>query len=123
MASLQNISPVPPKIEAATAGRVTAQDFYDYEKCPHRVYLNRFGDPSEKLPKSEFLNLLFENALLHEWEVVKQLDFETAPGDSLEARACVTLELMKAGVDRIFQGALLEPDRAGIPDLLEKMPG
>ena len=43
--------------------RVTAQDFYDYDKCPHRVYLNRFGDPKEKLPQSDFLNLLFERAL------------------------------------------------------------
>ena len=40
--------------------RITAQDFYDYDKCPHRVYLNRFGDPQEKLPQSDFLNLLFE---------------------------------------------------------------
>jgi predicted RecB family nuclease len=50
--------------------RINAQDFYDFDKCPHRVYLNRFGDPKEKLPHSDFLNMLFENALTHEHEVI-----------------------------------------------------
>jgi predicted RecB family nuclease len=103
--------------------RVTAQDFYDYDKCPHRVYLNRFGDPGEKLPKSEFLNLLFDNALTHEWEVVKGLHYDTPTGDSLEERAAATLALMEAGVERIHQGVLLEATESGIPDLLEKTAG
>ena len=83
--------------------RITAQDFYDYDKCPHRVYLNRFGNPAEKLPQSEFLNLLFENALAHEQEVVQGLDYETPTGDSLEERADVTLDLMARGVGRWTQ--------------------
>lgn len=103
--------------------RVTAQDFYDHDKCPHRVYLNRFGDPKEKLPQSEFLNLLFENALTHEWEVVKGLDYETPTGESLGERAGATLALMGRGVERIYQGVLLQPTESGIPDLLEKMAG
>ena len=102
--------------------RITAQDFYDYDKCPHRVYLNRFGNPAEKLPQSEFLNLLFENALAHEQEVVQGLDYETPTGDSLEERAGVTLDLMARGVERIYQGVLLATE-SGIPDLLEKLPG
>jgi len=53
--------------------RITAQDFYDFDKCPHRVYLNHNGDPAEKLPLSDFLNLLFERALLHEDEIVRDL--------------------------------------------------
>jgi len=51
-------------------GRITAQDFYDYDKCPHRVYLNNHGNPDEKLPFSDFLNLLFESALVHERKIV-----------------------------------------------------
>jgi uncharacterized protein len=103
--------------------RVRAQDFYDYHKCPHRVYLNRFGDPAQKLPQSEFLNLLFENGTAHEWEVVKGLEYETPAGESLEERAATTLKLMKRGVKLIYQGVLLQPAEVGIPDLLERVPG
>lgn len=103
--------------------RVTAQDFYDFDKCPHRVYLNRYGDPAEKLPESEFLNILFENGTTHEWEIVKALEYETPAGESLEERAAATLELMKRGVRLIYQGVVLQSDRVGIPDLLERVPG
>jgi uncharacterized protein len=103
--------------------RITAQDFYDFDKCPHRVYLNRHGDPAEKLPQSEFLNLLFENALTHEWEVVKGLACETPTGESLEERAAMTLDLMAQGAERIFHGVLLLTSESGIPDLLERVPG
>jgi predicted RecB family nuclease len=102
---------------------ITAQDFYDFDKCPHRVYLNRYGDPAEKLPESEFLNLLFENGTTHEWEVVKGLIYETPAGKSLEERAASTLELMKRGTKLIYQAVLLQPSEVGIPDLVERVPG
>jgi uncharacterized protein len=103
--------------------RVTAQDFYDYDKCPHRVYLNRFGDPKEKLPLSEFLNLLFDNALTHEWEVIKDLEYQSPTGESIEEQAAITQEMMKRGVERIYHGVLLQPTMSGIPDLLERVAG
>ena len=103
--------------------RITAQDFYDYDKCPHRVYLSRHGNSAERLPQSEFLNLLFENALVHESDVVEHLACETPTGESLEERAAITLELMARGVERIYQGVLLLSNESGIPDLLEKVPG
>jgi predicted RecB family nuclease len=62
--------------------RITAQDFYDYDKCPHRVYLNHFGDPKAKLPHSDFLNMLFENALTHEHDVIRDLPYETPTGST-----------------------------------------
>lgn len=103
--------------------RVTAQDFYDYDKCPHRVYLNQFGDPREKLPLSDFLNLLFEHALLHERAVIDTLPYTMPRGEGLEERAHATLELMRAGTERIYQGVLIEGDASGIPDVLEKVNG
>lgn len=102
---------------------VTAQDFYDYEKCPHRVYLNRHGDPNEKLPHSEFLNMLFERALLHEQEVIRNLVYEVPLGERLEDRFLATFELMSRGAERIFQGVLMEGNDCGIPDLLERVDG
>lgn len=103
--------------------RVTAQDFYDHDKCPHRVFLNRFGNSEEKLPHSDFLNMLFENALAHEHDVVEGLSYETPKGATLQDWAFSTLELMRSGAERIYQGVLLETNESGIPDLLEKVPG
>jgi predicted RecB family nuclease len=108
---------------ATTPTRITAQDFYDFDKCPHRVYLNRFGDPKEKLPNSDFLNLLFENALRHERDVIADMIYETPEGSTLEERAVSTLQLMQAGADRIYQGVFLQAGESGIPDLLEKVDG
>jgi hypothetical protein len=77
---------------------VTAQDFYDYEKCPHRVFLNHHGQPKERLPLSDFLNLLFERALVHEEDVVKDLPHNIPGGKTQEAACTVAL---RAGVERI----------------------
>jgi predicted RecB family nuclease len=112
-----------PEVSSSVPNRVTAQDFYDYDKCPHRVFLSRFGDPKAKLPHSDFLNLLFENALTHEHEVVADLTYATPEGTALEERALSTLRLMREGVERIYQGVLLQPNESGIPDLLEKVAG
>jgi len=103
--------------------RVTAQDFYDFHKCPHRVFLNRSGNPKEKLPLSEFLNLLFERALVHEQEVIKDLPHVTPEGKTLEEQAASTIKLMEAGAERIFQGVLLFSEDSGKPDLLERVAG
>src|SRR5260370_40576735 len=97
--------------------RVTAQDFYDYDKCPHRVYLNRFGDPKEKLPQSDFLNLLFERALVHEQDVINDLRYEMPKGSTLEEQASSTIQLMDAGVERIYHSGFLEQEVSDIPDL------
>lgn len=103
--------------------RIAAQDFYDLDKCPHRVYLNRFGDAKDRLPHSEFLNMLFENALAHEQDVIAGLPYETPSGTSLEERAAATTKLMKSGVERVYQPVFLQPDESGIPDLIEKVQG
>ena len=107
----------------SSTNRVSSQDFYDYDKCPHRVYLNRFGEAGEKLPQSDFLNLLFENALLHERAVIGDLTYETPVGATLEERALATLRLMESGVERIYQAVFLQAERSGIPDLIEKISG
>ncbi|MHB8484947.1 MAG: TM0106 family RecB-like putative nuclease [Candidatus Acidiferrales bacterium] len=105
------------------SNRVTAQDFYDYDKCPHRVYLNHFGDVKERLPHSDFLNLLFENALVHERDAVEDLVCELPGGTTIEELALSTFQLMRAGAERIYQGVLLQTEASGIPDLLERVSG
>ncbi len=103
-------------MNSPTPSRMTAQDFYDHDKCPHRVFLNRFGNPEEKLPHSDFLNMLFENALAHEHDVVEGLAYEMPKGATLQDRALSTVELMRSGAERIYQGVLLETNESGIPD-------
>ncbi len=110
-------------MSSPNGSRVTAQDFFDYEKCPHRVYLDRFGDEKEKQPLSAFLNLLFEHGLSHQEQVVADLPCVTPSGVTLEERTQLTHELMQKGADRIYQGVLLRPAESGIPDLLEKVRG
>lgn len=108
---------------ATTPTRITAQDFYDFDKCPHRVYLNRFGDPKDKLPQSDFLDLLFEDALRYERDVIAGMIYETPEGSTLEHQALSTFQLMRAGVERIYHGVFLQAGESGIPDLLEKVGG
>jgi predicted RecB family nuclease len=103
--------------------RLTSQDFYDYDKCPHRVYLNHNGDEREKLPLSDFLNLLFESALIYELKLAEKLTFQSPEGKTLEEQAESTRRLMAAGAERIYQGVLLFPTDSGRPDLLEKVSG
>ncbi len=72
---------------------------------------------------SDFLNLLFERALLHEHQVVSGLTYQVPSGESLEERAASTIALMETGAERIYQGVLLYPGDSGMPDLLERVDG
>lgn len=113
----------PTNKEMTASPRITAQDFYDHEKCPHRVYLNRYGDPNKRLPNPDFLDLLFSRALLHEQAVISGLPFVSPTGETLDERADSTIRLMSAGADRIYQGVLLYAKESGIPDIMEKVDG
>lgn len=99
---------------------LTAEDIYDFQKCPHRVYLNRHGDANKKRPLAQFLDLLFRRGHGHEKSILGKLVFQRPSGATLEERRSATLELMKNGVDLIYQGVLETPRGRGIPDLLRR---
>ena len=107
--------------------RIQAGQFYDYERCKHRVYLDRYGNSSEKTSDSPFLRLLWERGIQHEARVISKLSSEReiahveAPTE--EDAFARTLALMTQGVDLIYQGILRTPDGIGRPDLLEKTAG
>lgn len=101
----------------------TASDIYDYLKCPHRVFLNYHGDPSEKSPLSPFLELLFGKGVKHEKKIIGELVVDEPAGVGLESRFASTLELMRQGVPLIYQGVLVYGDYIGRPDLLERQEG
>ncbi len=102
---------------------ITAQDLYNYTKCPHRVYLDANGDPTERSEVGPFVQLLWDMGLQTEREYLRTLgDMEYADLDalSIDAAARKTLQLMKSGAALIYQGCLKDKDWVGRPDLLVK---
>jgi len=94
--------------------------FIKYFTCPHWLWFDRFGDPAERAEPSKFHEMLLERGLLHEEKMLGDLEYETVGDGTLEERFTKTVELMEAGVQRIYHGILLDEDMAGEPDLLER---
>ncbi len=106
---------------------VTPSLFYQYKKCPHWIWHDIFSDPKTKGQFTELTLKLFEQGNLHEKDYVKDLDCSPVLAiDSTEAFN-ETMELMKQGVELIYQGEIqFEKDGIiyrGRPDLLKKFPG
>lgn len=104
---------------------LTATDFYRYLQCPHWPYWERFGDPNERRPLTEFEEQRLADGLDHEERVVASQygSFEAIQLDSPEEGAQKTLELMRQGVPVIYQGWLVDGDWQGRPDILERHEG
>ncbi|MBI3015822.1 MAG: TM0106 family RecB-like putative nuclease [Candidatus Tectomicrobia bacterium] len=107
--------------------RIQAGQFYDYERCKHRVYLDVHGDSNEKGGESAFLRLLWERGIQHEARVISRLSSQRqiAPIDASSEKEAFaqTLDWMVRGADLIYQGVLLTEGGIGRPDLLEKAAG
>ena len=103
---------------------IRAGNFYEYVKCPRKVYLHFFGDPKKKLPFSEFMQEKMKQGREYEAEIASKLEFsEPAQDATYEEQFEQTKKFMKEGVDLIYQGMLLEKGLIGIPDFLEKVKG
>lgn len=100
----------------------TATDLANLVRCAHRVYLDANGDPTEKVPASGFLQLLWENGRAHEETVIAALPITEAPTEcDPSQRVSETLELMRAGTPLLHHGLLRSGDLVGEPDLLERV--
>ena len=102
---------------------VTAQDLYNYTKCAHRVYLDAHGDPAARARANAFVRLLWEMGLQTEREYVQALgdvEYENLQALPVEQACARTTELIKAGVDLIYQGGIRHGRWLGRPDLLVK---
>ncbi len=104
---------------------ITATHIYDYLICPHRVYLDEFGDSALMDEESDFEKLLWEKGVTHEEEAIERLGLEVCRVDLVapEERERETLRLMKEGEALIYQGVLSSAAMRGRPDLLEKTAG
>ncbi|MFA6322137.1 MAG: TM0106 family RecB-like putative nuclease [Candidatus Buchananbacteria bacterium] len=111
---------------------ITATDFYDYTQCKHLVYLEKNGDLSLKTKVSDFVRMLWYRGIQHEELIIKYL-LETKKDKTFaeiskskpagKTTFDETLELMKKGIDYIYQGVLMDGNLIGRPDLLEKVEG
>ena len=101
---------------------ITASMLYNLTSCEHRLYLDTFGDLSQRGEPNVFIQLLWEKGTLFEKEVMTGLglpflDLSSYRGEDKE---CRTREAMEQGVSLIYSGRLSVDDLLGEPDLLRK---
>jgi len=101
---------------------ITASMLYSYTTCPHRVYLDLFGDPAERDEVSPFVELLWERGHLFEKETIEGLDvpflnLRDVPHEEREQR---TLQAMRDGTDLIYGGRITHERLVGEPDLIRR---
>ncbi|MEK9151888.1 MAG: TM0106 family RecB-like putative nuclease, partial [Patescibacteria group bacterium] len=108
---------MPPKRKPAA---ITASMFFKYDACPHWLYFDRFGDPKKKLKTSRFTEMLLEMGLVHEKKVIGAQEYVEVKAKGNDAKFKATLELMRDGAPRIYQGVLMHGDMVGKPDILER---
>lgn len=99
---------------------VTASMLYDLVQCPHRAFLDLFGDPARRDEVSPFVNLLWERGSAVERDTIGRLnvpflDLSEVPVAEREAR---TREAMQSRAPLIYQGRVSADDLLGEPDLL-----
>jgi predicted RecB family nuclease len=101
---------------------ITASMLYNYTTCPHRVYLDLFGDPADRDEVSPFVELLWERGHAFEEETIAGLDvpFLNLHGVPREQREELTLRAMHEGEDLIYGGRISHGRLLGEPDLLRR---
>lgn len=104
---------------------IKSSDLYVLTQCDRQVYLNYNGDPDQRGEMSRYQAWLVKRGVDFESQVVSTFHVSqpTIPAEDLDAGAALTLDLMREGVDLIYQGVLKIGDMVGIPDLMERVPG
>jgi uncharacterized protein len=103
---------------------------FDYQRCDRLSFLNVYGDWRDRDRPSDFVLKLKQDSQHYRNSVLAHTDYETprySSGDWV-AGAKATLELMRQGAERIYQGVLYAEDSQGVtllsrPHLLIKQPG
>jgi uncharacterized protein len=107
--------------------KISASSYYNLSRCQRRIYLDLYGDPKEKGEHSDFLEMLWEGGVQIEREIInnikKEISISIVDGIAGESTFKQTVKLMKSGNPLIYQGVLIDGDKIGRPDLLEKVEG
>ncbi|MDD5711183.1 MAG: TM0106 family RecB-like putative nuclease [Smithellaceae bacterium] len=104
---------------------VNASMLYNLVCCPHRVYMDLYGDYAQRDPVNPFVQLLWERGNAFEAEVISGV---SAPllnlkGRLAEQRVIETMKAMRAGVDLIYGGRIEKDGLIGEPDLIRRCMG
>lgn len=99
---------------------ISASQLYDYSQCPHRVYLDIFGNVSERDEANPFVQLLWEGGNAHENHIVASLQMYDLSEVDEVLREQETLAAMRRGEPLIYGGRITLGDLVGKPDLLER---
>ncbi len=104
---------------------ITASMLYDLVSCPHRVWMDVYGNQADRDEPNPFVQMLWEKGSLYEQEVIARLgepflDLSNCAGAEKERR---TMEAMRQGVTLIYSGRITDGGLLGDPDLLRKAPG
>ena len=109
----------------AKAHKITAAMLYDFVRCPHRVYLDLYGDPAKRDEISAFVQMLWDRGHAYEKEVIEglKIPFTDLSGLSGQAKEVATQEAIQRGDELIYQGRITAGDLLGEPDLLRRQDG
>jgi uncharacterized protein len=136
-ASAQLPTPLPASANSAENGAadsttiwLTDEVLFNYQRCPRRIFLDRYGDRDQRSRPPDYLQKLRQDSFLHQREVLSVAPFyePSYPRRDWVAGSTATTLLMQQGVDRIANGVLQVTLDNGIhlvscPDLLVKQPG
>lgn len=109
---------------------LTTDLLFHYQRCKRRTFLDVFGNPKQRDRPSDFLVKLQQDVWAYKQATIAARAYSKpnyTRGDWLSG-AGATLELMRQGAERIYQGVLLTEGPEGFslvssPDLLVKQPG
>ncbi len=105
--------------------QLSVTDLLSFYRCPRLLFLNEYGDKKLQLAPSDFLKKLWKAGRNYETTVVDFFTYERPKykiGD-YKSGFETTVELMKKGVETIYQGVLQNDELRGIPDFLIKTKG
>jgi predicted RecB family nuclease len=108
---------------------ITADLLLNYQRCSRRAFLDRYGNAEQKDPPNDYLLKLIQDSAENRRQVLATQEHRQPKyrsGDWNKG-AEETLELMRSGVERIYQPILLAEvgnvTLVANPDLLVKQPG
>jgi predicted RecB family nuclease len=111
---------------------LSATDLVNFLGCRHATYLDLrdLAEPVEIPARDAATVLIFEKGIEHEKRYLaslkaRGLDFIEVPGEGfdLAERTALTLEVMRAGAEVIYQAALVVPPWLGYADFLKRVEG
>ncbi len=105
----------------SNAPRLSATDLARMTVCQRKVYLKYHGDPAERVAVSPMQQIIQAQGIAHEEAVVDPGDFTKIPTKNLADGAIKTVEAMRCGAGKIYQGVLRSDELQGRPDLLVRI--